>query len=373
VTGSGDPSLAITDGMADRVFADWAAKLKAAGVRVISGRVVGDDSAFDDEEIGFGWSWDDLQDDYAAGVGALQFNENMARVTVSPGLAAGARASFAIEPSGTGLVIDNDVTTAAEGAPTSIRARRLPGSSRLALRGSIALRARPSIEAVSVDNPASFFARSLRNALIANGIDVHGEAVDIDEIAGRPRSSAPPLVVYRSPPLSVLALRLMKTSQNQYAETLLKTVGSAAGTATAAGGRASVAARLQSWGVAPADLIQRDGSGLSRYDYVTADALATVLVHVDRDSSLRARFEASLPIAGRDGTLSNRMKGTAAEGNARAKTGSMSNVRGLSGYVTTAEGEALVFSILANNFEVAPAAITGAADAIVVKLATFRR
>jgi serine-type D-Ala-D-Ala carboxypeptidase/endopeptidase (penicillin-binding protein 4) len=386
VSGSGDPSLSITDGMADRVFADWAAKLKAAGVRVVSGRIVGDDSAFDDEEIGFGWSWDDLQDDYAAGVGALQFNENMARVTVSPAFASGSRASFAIDPPGTGLVVDNDVTTGADGTPTSISARRLPGSSHLALHGSIALRAQPSIEAVSVDNPTIFFVKSLRNALIANGIDVRGGVVDIGEIGaghgagtvveGRQRSSAAPIVVYKSPPLSSLASRLMKTSQNQYAETLLKTMGRAAsGTtvATAAGGRAFVVATLEPWGVGAADLIQRDGSGLSRYDYVTADALATVLVHVDRDSNLSGPFEASLPIAGRDGTLSNRMKGTAAEGNARAKTGSMSNVRGLSGYVTTADGERLIFSLLANNFEVAPGAITGAEDAIVVKLAGFRR
>ena len=373
VTGSGDPGLTIADGIADRVFADWGSKLKAAGIRVVSGRIVGDDSAFDDEEIGFGWSWDDLQDDYAAGVGALQFNENMARVTITPGLTAGAPASFAIEPPGTGLVVDNEVTTAAEGTPTSIRSRRLPGSSHLAIRGSIALRAQPSMESVSVDNPTIFFVKSLRTALIANGIDVRGAAVDIDDNADRPRSSAPPLVSYRSPPLSALASRLMKTSQNQYAETLLKTVGRAAGTATAAAGRAAVVETLQPWGVAAADLIQRDGSGLSRYDYVTADALTTILVHVDRDSNLRGPFQASLPIAGRDGTLSNRMKGTAAEGNALAKTGSMSNVRALSGYVTTGDGERLAFSILANNFEVAPAAITAAADTIVVKLATFRR
>ena len=98
-----------------------------------------------------------------------------------------------------------------------------------------------------------------------------------------------------------------------------------------------------------------------------------ILAHIDRDQTLRGPFEASLPIAGRDGSLRNRMKGTAAEGNARAKTGSMSNVRALSGYVTTADGEPLVFSILANNFEVPAATVTAAADAMVVKLASFRR
>jgi len=170
-------------------------------------------------------------------------------------------------------------------------------------------------------------------------------------------------------------VRLMKDSQNLYAETLLKTLSLRAGAtvATAERGRSDVAAVLQAWGVTSADLIQRDGSGLSRYDYVTADALVTILVHIGGDDRLRGPFVASLPIAGRDGTLSNRMKGTAAEGNARAKTGSMSNVRGMSGYVTSAAGEPLVFSILANNFEVAPGVVTAAEDAIVVRLAEFAR
>jgi len=376
VTGSGDPSVTTVDGGSDRLFAEWASRLKGAGIRTITGRIVGDDNAFDDDELGFGWSWDDLQDDYAAGVSALQFNENAARVTIAPGPSVGSSASFAIDPSTTGLNVDSDVTTTAEGTQASIRTRRLPGSARLTLRGTIPIGARPLIEAVSVDNPTLFFVKSLRAALVANGIDVRGEAVDVDAVRDAPRMTPPtgtPLVTYRSPPLSQLAIRLMKDSQNQYAETLLKTLGRAAGTPTAAAGRASVLSTLEPWGLAASDLVQRDGSGLSRYDYVTAEALATILAHMDRDQTLRGPFESSLPVAGRDGTLANRMKGTAAEGNARAKTGSMSNVRTVSGYVTTADGEPLVFAILANNFDAAPAVITAAADAVIVKLAALRR
>jgi D-alanyl-D-alanine carboxypeptidase/D-alanyl-D-alanine-endopeptidase (penicillin-binding protein 4) len=175
----------------------------------------------------------------------------------------------------------------------------------------------------------------------------------------------------------------MKTSQNLYAETLLKTltrtrvsdVSDVSDTipGTAAVGLDAVRATLQEWGVPAESLIQRDGSGLSRYDYVTAEALVTILMHVDRDETLRGPFEASLPLAGRDGTIANRMKGTAAEGNARAKSGSMSNVRSLSGYVTSADGEPLVFSIIANNFETTADVINRATDAIVVRLAGFRR
>jgi D-alanyl-D-alanine carboxypeptidase/D-alanyl-D-alanine-endopeptidase (penicillin-binding protein 4) len=374
VVGSGDPSIGEANGFADRLLESWADRLKAAGIRTIDGRIVGDDRSFDDEALGFGWSWDDLADDYAAGVGALQFNENAARVTVTPGLGIGEPASFTIAPPTTGLIVNNLVRTSPAGAAASISSHRLPGSRRLELRGSIPLGAAPVVEPVSVDNPTVFFVTAVRSALIAHGIDVRGPAVDIDDVDDPPsRDSGVPMITYRSAPLSALAVRLMKASQNQYAETFLKTLGVSAGTPTAAGGRARALPILEGWGVAAGALIQRDGSGLSRYDYVTPEALVTILTHVDRDDRLRGPFEAALPLAGRDGTLSGRMKGTPAEGNARAKTGSMANVRALSGYVATADGERVVFSIIANNFDAPPDAITRAADAIVVRLAEFSR
>jgi D-alanyl-D-alanine carboxypeptidase/D-alanyl-D-alanine-endopeptidase (penicillin-binding protein 4) len=395
VVGSGDPSLGLITGTADgghaRIVDEWADGLKARGIRSIRGRVIGDDDLFDDEELGFGWSWDDLFDDYAAGVSALQFNENAAQLTVAPGAHPGDPAAVAVWPPGSGLAIDNKLKTGTAGTSTSIAAHRLAGSSRLTLRGSIPAGAAAVTRLVSVDNPTLFTVSALREALIAHGIDVGGPAVDVDDVKDAPLSvDAVPLITYRSPPLSELAVRLMKISQNLYAETLLKTIGltrlpevsvvsdtcrcgsACRCGASAADGREVVRMTLQAWGVPAESLIQRDGSGLSRYDYVTADALVMILTHVYRDEKLRGPFEASLPIAGRDGTIANRMKGTAAEGNARAKSGSMSNVRSLSGYVTTADGEPLAFSIIANNFETA-ADVNRATDAIVVRLAGFGR
>jgi D-alanyl-D-alanine carboxypeptidase/D-alanyl-D-alanine-endopeptidase (penicillin-binding protein 4) len=359
VVGSGDPSLAAADGVADRVFADWTSQLKAAGVRSIVGGVVGLDNPMDDEALGAGWMWDDLVEDYAAGVGALQLNEDAVRVTVSPGPAVGTSAGISVTPFPGALTIDNGVTTAAASVQPVLRARRLPGSSRLELRGSIPLGQPPVALAVSVDNPTQFFVDALRTELIRNGISVDGPA----RVASRNvQASGRPIVEYRSPPLSVLAVRLMKISQNQYAETLYRTIG----------GREGVLKVLQPWGVTPTDLVQRDGSGLSRYDLVTPQALVTILAHVAGDAALKGPFEASLPVAG-DLGLTNRMKGTPAEGNARAKTGSMTAVRALSGYVTGADGEPLVYSIIANNFEVEAAVINRATDAIVVRLAQFKR
>lgn len=371
--GSGDPSLTTAAG--DALFAEWADALKRAGVRTVAGRVIGDDNAFEDNGLGFGWSWDDLPDDYAAAVSALQFNDNTVHVAIAPGPSPGDSAAVSVEPAGSGLTIVSAVTTSASGVPIAIRTHRMPGSMRLALTGTIAAGAPPAALAVSVDNPTLFFATALRSALIARGIDVRGTAVDIDDITDAPPRAGPPLATHRSPPLSTLALRLMKDSQNLYAETFLKTLSAHAGAvpATEDGGRRDAAAALQPWGVGADSLIQRDGSGLSRYDYVTAEALVTILAHISGDERLRGPFDASLPIAGRDGSLANRMKRTRAEGNARAKTGSMSNVRGLSGYVTAASGEPLVFSILANNFDVPGPAITATEDAIVVRLAAFER
>ena len=383
VVGSGDPSLVAADGMADRVFADWADRLKQRGIRTISGRVIGDDNGFEEDTLGLGWMWDDLPTDDAAGVGALQYNENALRVTVSPGPSPGDSAGVSLSDGSSGLAIVNAVSTSAAGAATSISARRLPGSMTLALRGSIGLGAAPSILVVSVDNPTLFFVNALRTALIANGIDVRGPAVDIDDVPDAPAAEDPvapgfsrttPVISYQSAPLSVLAVRLMKISQNQYAETLLKSVSAGPGIVpTAAGGWSATRAIFENWGVRSDGLIQRDGSGLTRYDFVTPETLVTILTHVARDPRLKGPFETSLPIAGRDGTLSNRMKGTPAEGNARAKTGSMTAVRGLSGYVTSADGEPLVFSILANNYDTPAAIITAATDAIVVRLAQLRR
>jgi PBP4 family serine-type D-alanyl-D-alanine carboxypeptidase len=116
-----------------------------------------------------------------------------------------------------------------------------------------------------------------------------------------------------------------------------------------------------------------DGSGLSRYNLVTPESLVALLARIDRTEQLRGPFEDALPVAGRDGTLEGRMKNTAAENNARAKTGAIANARSLSGYVRTMSGEPLVFSILANNFETTTDVIDRATDAIVVRLATFKR
>jgi len=379
VVGSGDPSVQLVgakqaaSGRRLSTFDVWADHLARQGIRKIDGRIVGDDTAFDDEPLGFGWSWDDLSDDYAAGVGALQFNESWVRVTVTPGHVEQSLASIEMVPEGSGLIVDNLVTTSAAAVPASIGRRRQPGSARLMLDGTIPLGGDPVALDVAVVNPTEYFVTEFRRALIDHGIDVSGAAVSIHNITDPSAPVGQPILDAASPPLRNLAVRLMKSSQNQYAETLLKTIAAHAGSGTWENGRKLALETLTSWGIGSSDIVMADGSGLSRYDYVTADAIVRVLAHVYADERMREPFVASLPIAGQDGTLSTRMKGTAAAGNARAKTGSMTRVRSISGYVQTADGEPVVFSIIANNFDVAPEEIDKTSDAIVIALARFTR
>ena len=375
VVGSGDPSIDDWDGAATRLFQEWAEQLKAKGITSVNGRLIGDDNTFDDEPLGSGWAWDDLDSSFATGVGALQFNQNTARLTIAPGAAVGEAANVTVAGPGAPLGVSSLMTTSAAGVPPSIVTYRLPGSSPLVVTGSIPVGGEAAFRNVSVDNPTQYFINQLRDALVANGIQISGPAIDIDELSDPPkRDEGVVLLTHKSPPLSTLATTMMKMSQNLYAETLLKTLGAGAQPATTEAGRKSVQSALTGWEINPADIAIADGSGLSRYNLATPEALVAILTRAARDERVKASYEATLPVAGRDGTLALRMRGTAAEGNAHAKTGSLSNVRATSGYVRSRDGEPLVFSILANNFGAQAAnAVEAAEDAIIVRLAEFSR
>ena len=203
---------------------------------------------------------------------------------------------------------------------------------------------------------------------------MRGEAVDIDELAREPGDrETVVLFSHRSDPLSRLAETLMTLSQNQYAETFLKSLGAGSGPATSRRAGGWFVKRSPRRGVQASDIVYADGSGLSRYDLVSAEALVAVLSHVAGDSRLNSPFQASLPVAGVAGTLSNRLTGTIAAGAVRAKTGSMSNVRSISGYLKTADGEPVAFSIIANNYAVPSAEIDRVADAMLLELVEFKR
>ena len=227
-------------------------------------------------------------------------------------------------------------------------------------------------------NPTAYFVQSLKDALVARGNTVSGDAVDIDDLPASASATAGAsmrvLARAESQPLRDIGAVMMKVSQNLYAETLFKAAGlRAKGAGTAQAGRTAVLETLRDWKLDERALVMLDGSGLSRYDYVSANLIAAILERLHADPQHRDAFTATLAIAGKDGTVTNRLKRTRAEGNARVKTGSISNMRALSGYVNTRDGEPVVFAILANDFTLPAATINWITDLAVEIVANFTR
>jgi len=375
IVGSGDPTINGRTGAPTAVFEDWAARLREAGITAIDGPIVADDRAFDDESLGAGWSWDYLVYGYAAPVTAIQYNENVAEVVVRPGTAVGLRAAVSIRPDGSDLSVENHVTTAAPGGRPTIELRRMAGSDRLDVSGAVPLDAPETTRTVAVDNPARFFAQAFRSVIVESGIRVRDGAAAVRSLDTVPDLSvSTTLVSRRSAPLAEIAKVLMKVSQNLYAETLLKTLGLQAGAGTVEAGEKVVQEVLEAWGVEPGSYVTVDGSGLSRYNYVTAEMLVRILRHIYNDPRHRGPFIDALPTGGVEGgTLARRFRGTRAAGNVHAKTGSIANVRALSGFMETADGEPLVFSIIANNSTLPQATIDATTDLAIERLANFTR
>jgi D-alanyl-D-alanine carboxypeptidase/D-alanyl-D-alanine-endopeptidase (penicillin-binding protein 4) len=373
IRGTGDPTLNTRQGRGAAVLAEWAGILRAADIQEIRGRIIGDDQAFDDEGLGDGWSWDYLQFGYAAPVGALQFNEDVAPLTIAPGPRPGDPAVVSLAP-GSGLEVVNRAMTAGEETSEAIDFRRQLFRPTLEITGAIPAGSIPVTRNVTVVNPTIYFAQSVKDAFVAAGIRVTGEAADLDDIAVHDGPERRALGSTSSPPLREIATVLMKVSQNLYAETLVKALGASAGeVGTTAAGRRLMRKTLTAWGIPEDAYVISDGSGLSRSNYVSAEMITAILARMYRDPRHRDEFAATLPIAGKDGTIASRMRRTLAEGNATAKTGSIANVRSLSGYVRTKDGETLVFSIIANDFVIPAATVNWIADLAVEILATFTR
>jgi D-alanyl-D-alanine carboxypeptidase/D-alanyl-D-alanine-endopeptidase (penicillin-binding protein 4) len=370
VVGRGDPALAVdATTVADPLAAlrPWADSVRARGIRVIRGRVIGDASRFTDPPLGPGWAWDDLGSDYAAPVGALQLNDGAAWIQVAPGTLPGQPVTATLLPAGVPLRLFSDATTAPpDSAARKLTWDRAPFSDSVTLGGRLSAGLSAVRLPVSVPDPTRYFVAGLTEALREDSVTVLGDTTTAD-------SSTDTLFTWVSPSLADVLQLMLKPSQNQIGEMLLRTLGAEVkGVGSMDSGRAVVRDVLTSFGVPPDAYVLADGSGLSRYDYVAPAALARVLEAMYRRPDFGALYTA-LPIAALDGTLENRFRGTAAAGNAHAKTGTLSNVRSLSGYVTAADGETLAFVLLVNNFTVPVKVVDAAQDQIVERLAAFRR
>jgi D-alanyl-D-alanine carboxypeptidase/D-alanyl-D-alanine-endopeptidase (penicillin-binding protein 4) len=370
VVGSGDPSIGGPAGENPVVLVQ---ALKALGITRIDGRVIGDDDDLEDPRPQLAWAWDDLG--YRAGAifGALNLNENVMVVTVVPSASEGDATTLSVDPSATDRPLVNRSVTGARGSRLLLWPEQRPGETALTIAGSIPAGAAPFRLTVSVGNPTAWFANVLRRRLILEGIDVTGGAFDIDEAAPGPNRAASTLLhTQYSPPLAALVQPLLKDSLNLYGEALLRLNAPPDGPRTNDAALIEMAARLDGWGVTPESQQIIDGSGLSRRNVIAPEAVLTLLRRM-YDPTGQSPFMTGLAVAGVDGSLEGRMKGTAAQGTVRAKTGTMTNIRSLAGYATTPEGEVLAFVVMVNNFEGGPRSALDAIDAVAIRLASFRR
>ncbi len=373
IVGTGDPldSPQFQSGELFYAFKAWAARLKERGITKIEGALLGDGAAFDEAKLGYGWEWNDLVHAYAAPVAALQFHDNMLSIEISPGLQKGDPASVKISPLAEYLTMDNRMLTEGERTPARVKISRGSSERTIVLAGSIPLKNKPILQTVSVQTPTHYFLSALKHALATEGIDTG--SCETREIRGSGSLSLSTLWTHSSPPLSELLKLLLKTSHNLFAETLTRTLGLATrGNGTFAAGKEVVEETLEQMGIQKESYVYADGSGLSRLNLTSPRTLVRVLRFIHRHPEF-ADFYDVLAIAAVDGTLASRMKNTQAGNNVRAKTGSIANVSAISGYVRTADGEMLAFSILANNFLASRDKVEKAQDKALERLAGFSR
>lgn len=375
VVGSGDPTLSARyhrDVMT--LFRQWADSLRRAGVTRIEGRVVGNDDVFDDLAHGAGWAWDDRDDAYSAEVSGLELNEGVVEVRVEASPRAGEAARVSTWPFYGDVPIENEAVTVA--GPSALHFGRGRAEGAVRVWGAMSVDSPPASEVVPMRNPTQHFATVLRETLNLNGIPVAGAAVDVDDLpAGDSGRTASPTVFFThvSPPLARVLPGFLKPSQNQVGEMLLKTLGrELRGAGTAAAGAQAVDSLHRAWGMPASSLVMADGSGLSRYDLLTPRLLVRLLERMAASPQAET-FRAALPVMGSDGTLARRSAGTPLAGRVQAKTGTLSGVRSLSGYVTTDAGERLVFSALVNNHDRSARDADRVVDAALLRLLSLPR
>ena len=380
-SGATDPNKAYYKGI-DRLVE----KIVAAGVKRVEGDLIADETYFSGSAIPGSWEWDDLQWYYGAEISALPVNDNAIDLSVKPG-PVGYPCSVRVAPFNPIVRVVNRCTTSAAGSVRTLRIEKKLDRNIYEISGSLPAGNNGFSGSVTVSRPAELFAALLKERLALKGVVVTGQARAMNDRLPGGQESSIEIAKLESPPLSLIAAKTMKPSQNMYTETLLWTLGEqsrASATATPGGGvvatpstadsaelgRSAVKRFLTEIGVAPDGIIQHDGSGLSRHNLITPAAVVQLYSYMGRQSRFSQAWRDSLTIGGVDGTLRRRFVGTRASGNVRGKTGTIDQVSALSGYVRTAASQELVFSMVINGVNESGVR-TAAMDEIVVMLANF--
>ena len=402
IFGRGDVSIstAFSEGDYFKGLDALADKIVQSGVRRVEGGLVADESYFSGSPIPTGWEWDDLQWYYGAEVSALPLNDNALDLTVKPG-SLGSSCIVQIQPFNSIMRVVNRCTTSAAGTKKTLTIKKDLDQNVLEVSGSLPIGDKGFADPLAISRPAELFAALLRQRLQAKGVTIAGQTQIVKRensvidraltaaqnnsqtVSGKPAPIE--IAKLESAPFSLIAAKTMKPSQNLYTETILWTLGeqmrsfytNAAGnpfanpnSTSAERGIFVVQDFLRNIGVSADSVVQYDGSGLSRHNLVTADSLVKLYTYMAKQSRYAQTWRDSLTVGAVDGTLRNRFKGTAAAENVRGKTGTIDQVSALSGYLTTAAGEPLVFSIIVNGVPNSRAR-TAIIDDIVLHLANY--
>ena len=358
LVGRGDPNLSSRkfpielkeefDGPPEKVIAELADALVARGVKKIAGDVIGDDSYFPRERYPNGWEIDDMVWEYGAAISAIVVDDNTVTVTLTAGDKAGDPVSATVDPLTPDFSLDNEVTTSAAQVNSDLTLTREPGGNLVLVRGTLPAGSAARKLVLAIEEPAQHAAALLVRLLEERGVRIDG----IARAVHTPDTDSTPRTVFAehvSVPLGESLKLINKISQNLHTEMLLRTVARQNGLWSTPEELIKVPQDFYAQvGIGPEDVVQTDGSGLSRHDLITPRAAVTLLQYAEAQSWFAPYFD-SLPVAGIDGSLQDRMKGTIAEGRVRAKTGSVRHVRTLSGYADTPSGRRLIFSFLGNN------------------------
>lgn len=414
IVGRGDPNISgrvmpyqlKTERIAPhtQILEDLAAQVAQKGLRIVDGDVIGDDTYYSPERYAQSWGQDDLQWIDGAPVSALTFNDNVIFLDIQPGQNPGDKALVTQETDTNYYEFDNRIITTPPSVVRKVGIHRDAGSKKVMLWGNIPVGDKGMKAALAIEDPAEYTAQLFQKILQEHGVTVTGKARarhgDMAQFFDLPPAPLPPQTVAASVPTpaiptatpastpspaltpvssTVLAEHISlpliedvrvtnKTSQNLHAELDLRLVGKLGGmTPSFEGGAAVVKQFLLHAGINDDEFLFMDGSGLSRRDLVTPDAVVKLLLYASRQP-WGAAYAQTLPVSGVDGSLEDRFVNTPAGGLVHAKTGTLSHVSALSGYGETKTGGHFVFSILCNNHNLPTGRVLTAIDSIVQAL-----
>jgi D-alanyl-D-alanine carboxypeptidase/D-alanyl-D-alanine-endopeptidase (penicillin-binding protein 4) len=363
--GGGDPDLTSDD------LDSLASTVKAMGIDTVRRWLSVDTSYFDGGYWGAGWMWDDESDPDGAAVSPISVNKNCVTVTIQVDSLNSECTRYVLSPSTSYVTVVNRSVVVQETvvSPLVVSRGTIERSNLITIDGQILAGSPPQSIRVAVWHPELYAAQ-----LFGDALRKHGVWVPHDPILATAAPSAREIALHVQR-LDSTVVNLLKISDNLSAEAVLKTTASVlfGPPGTTSGGIMAVRKYLASFGIDTTRFLMVDGSGLSHYNLLTTRMISQLLAGISRDTGLFPIIYNSLPIAGVDGTLRSRMKATAAEGNLRAKTGSLSGVSSLSGYVRSRDGERLAFSIMMQSFIGSASHYRDIQDKIGALLASFGR